>query len=212
MEMQIDVARLVGAVTREVSTRDLNGKPARVLVASRAYDTSAEELWDALVNAERLQSWFMPISGDLHVGGRYQLEGNAGGEITKCDPPRHLGLSWEFGGDVSWVAVELGSDSAAGTRLRLEHIGHTPDEFWTEYGPGAAGVGWEQALMGLELHLSKEAVTVTPEQAEAWLTTDDGKSFIRECSEAWGDASVAAGTDASAAKAAAQRTTKFYSG
>ena len=31
-----------------------------------------------------------PISGDLRLGGRYQLQGNAGGEILVCEPPQHL--------------------------------------------------------------------------------------------------------------------------
>ena len=35
--MDIDTARLVGTVTREISTREYEGKPARVLVASRCF-------------------------------------------------------------------------------------------------------------------------------------------------------------------------------
>ena len=86
--MTMDIERLVGAVSRELTTREHEGRPARVLVASRLYDTTIEDLWDALTTAERLQRWFSPISGDLRLGGRYQLEGNAGGEITACEPPR----------------------------------------------------------------------------------------------------------------------------
>ena len=46
--MEIDVARAVGAVTREVGRREHEGRPARVVVASRTYDTTVEDLWDAL--------------------------------------------------------------------------------------------------------------------------------------------------------------------
>ena len=49
-------------------------------------------------------------------------------------------------------------------------------------------------------------------EAEKWLTTDAGKSFIRQSSDAWGHASIADGTDATAAREAAQRTTEFYGG
>ena len=49
----------------------------------------------------------MPVSGDLRLGGRFQLQGNAGGGITRCAPPRHLAVTWEFGGQVSWVDVRL---------------------------------------------------------------------------------------------------------
>ena len=128
--MQIDVASYIGAMTREVRGRDHEGKPARVVVASRSYDTTLDDLWDALTSAERIPRWFLPITGDLKLGGRYQLVGNAGGTITACEPPRRLSLTWEFGGQTSWVNVSLTADGA-GTHLELEHIAHIadPDEF-----------------------------------------------------------------------------------
>lgn len=85
--MGIDVLRYIGAVARSVETRLHQGKPARVVKASCAYDTGIEDLWDAITNAERLPRWLLPVSGDLRLGGRYQLEGNASGRITACDPP-----------------------------------------------------------------------------------------------------------------------------
>ncbi len=207
--MNIDVARLIGAVSRVLETREHNGKPARALVASRIYDTTLDDLWDALTNIERLPRWFLPVTGDLRLGGRYQLEGNASGEITRCEPPRYLSVTWEIGGDVSWVNVAL-EEAAGGALLRLEHLAHVPEDFWSKYGPGATGVGWEQALFGLDLHLAKSGVE--PKEAETWLTTDAGKSFIRQSSDAWGQASIAAGTDTVAARKAAKRTTEFYGG
>jgi hypothetical protein len=36
----------------------------------------------------------MPISGDLRVGGRYRLEGNASGTIERWDPPRSFAATW----------------------------------------------------------------------------------------------------------------------
>ncbi|MDD9947751.1 MAG: SRPBCC family protein, partial [Myxococcales bacterium] len=190
--MTIDIARLVGAVSRELITREHEGKPARVLAASRTYDTSVEDLWDAMTNPTRLERWFLPVSGDLRLGGRYQLEGNAGGEITACDPPRHLALTWEIGGQTSWVAVRLQRERQA-TRLRLEHIAHVPDDFWNRYGPGATGVGWEHGLFGLDLHVAGDSISTT--EAEAWLATQAGRSFTRRISEGWCEASIRAGTD-----------------
>lgn len=212
--MKIDIIRLVGAVSRGMVARDHNGKPARVVAASRDYDTTVEDLWDALTNPERIPRWFLPISGELRLGGRYQLEGNASGEITKCEPPRHLDVTWEFGDDTSWVEVELGANANGGATLRLAHVSHIPedDKFWNQYGPGATGVGWEQALWGLELHLQKEGTAISPKDAEAWLTTSDGKQYIAKSSEAWGQAAVSFGTEASIAGAAAHETTKFYTG
>ena len=43
--MKIDVASQIGAVTREVGTRQHNGRPARLVVASRTYNTTVEDVW-----------------------------------------------------------------------------------------------------------------------------------------------------------------------
>jgi len=209
--MTIDVIGQIGATGREVSTREENGATARVLVATRSYRTSPEDLWDAITSAERIPRWFLPITGELRLGGRYQLEGNAGGEILECDPPRRLGLTWSMHGQVSWVNVQLTKEAKGGTFLRLEHIAHVPDDMWDRFGPGAVGVGWDGVLLGLDQHLTKGAA-IRAENALAWQTSEEGKSFFRQSSDAWGSASIAAGTDPSLARAAAERTTAFYTG
>lgn len=209
--MPRDVARLLGATVRQVTTTRKNGEPAIGIVATRPYDTSIDDLWDALTNPERIPRWFTPISGDLELGGRYQLEGNAGGTITECDPPRRFSLTWEMHDKVSWVDVELTPESDARTVLRLEHLGPGPDEFWEQFGPGAGGVGWDLAMFGLEQHFAT-GEAVRPENAMAWLGSDEGKAFIRASCDAWGDAAVAFGEDPDGARAAAERTRGFYMG
>ena len=122
----------------------------------------------------------MPISGDLHVDGHYQLEGNAGGTITTCEPPEHLAVTWEFDGAVSWVDVYL-TPSDAETVLRLEHVALVEDfdDKWDEFGPGAVGVGWDSALLGLAEHLAT-GEAVNPDFADPALlefmrrSSDDG--------------------------------------
>jgi uncharacterized protein YndB with AHSA1/START domain len=207
----IDVLRYIGAVTREVHTREHQGRPARVIVAACAYDTGIPDLWDAIANPERIPRWFLPVSGDLRLGGRYQLQGNAGGEILKCDPPRTLSLTWEFGGQISWVNVQLSEMSDGGTRLRLEHIAHVPEDFWNQYGPGAVGVGWDLSLLGLARHLETRA-TLDAKQGAEWPTTPQGKQFASRSSEEWCRASIVDGTPEPAAREAASRTTAFYTG
>jgi hypothetical protein len=210
--MNLDVASYIGAVTREVVGREHEGKPARVVVASRSYDTTPEDLWDALTSAERIPRWFLPISGELKLGGRYQLEGNAGGTITACEPPRQLSVTWEFGGGTTWVNVSLAA-KGAGTLLELEHIALIAggEPFWDQFGPGAVGVGWDLTLIGLALHLASGAAVDKAEFA-AWSASDDGKAFAAQSSEGWRRASIAYGTDEAAANAAAAQTTKFYQG
>jgi uncharacterized protein YndB with AHSA1/START domain len=207
----IDVLRYIGAVTREVHTREYEGRPARVVLATCAYDTTTDDVWDAITNPERIPRWFLPISGELRPGGRYQLQGNAGGQITACDPPKMFNLTWEFGGQLSWVNVRLSELSDGGTSLRLEHIAHVPDDFWNQYGPGAVGVGWDLAMLGLGRHLETGA-TLDPKQGAEWPTTEDGKEFVRSSSDDWYRASTAAGTPEQAAREAAERTTAFYTG
>lgn len=207
--MTLDVSRLIGAVKRELSTRD---DGARVITATRTYATSRDDLWDALTNPERIPRWFMPISGDLEPGGRYQLEGNAGGEILTCEPPRRLGVTWEMQGQVSWVNVELVEEEPQATSLRLEHIAHVPDDFWGQFGPGAVGVGWDQALLGLDQHFAAGSPAVRPEDAAEWVASAEGRAFVRQSSDAWAQASIVDGADAAAARAAAGRTTAFYTG
>jgi uncharacterized protein YndB with AHSA1/START domain len=205
----IDVGRVLGMTTRTLTRRESDG--AYVLVATRSYPTSADDLWNALTTAERIPRWFLPISGELRLGGRYQLQGNAGGEVVRCVPPRDLGLTWEMQGQVSWVNVALTEQSPESTVLRLEHIAKVPDDMWKMFGPGAVGVGWDSALLGLDQHFSTGA-SVTPETGMAWLASDEGKQFIRQSSDSWRDANIAFGTDAELARQSARRTSAAYMG
>ena len=209
--MQVDVARAVGAVTREVRSLEHEGRPAKAVIAARSYDTGIEDLWDALTDPERIPRWFLPISGELKLGGRYQFQGNAGGTITACEPPRRLAVTWEMGGGVSWLTVTLAAEAKARTRLELEHIAHVEGDFWDRFGPGAVGVGWDMGLMGLGRHIETGAAA-DPAAAAAWQASDEGKSFARRSSEAWGGAAIASGEDPAWAGAAAARTTAFYTG
>ena len=118
-------------------------------------------------------------------------------------------LTWEFGSDVSWVEVGVADAGAGRARLTLTHIAHL-SEHWDEYGPGAAGVGWEMGLLGLAIHIAEPDAPMPDE--EAFATSPAGKAFMTGSSEAWGHAAVAAGTDRDAAQAAAKRTTAFYTG
>ena len=90
-----------------MSPQEGDGRPARAVTLARSYAAAVEDVWDAVTNGERIRRWFAPVSGDLEPGGRYQLEGNAGGVITACRPLSYFALTWEFGGDVSWVEVHV---------------------------------------------------------------------------------------------------------
>jgi hypothetical protein len=54
--------------------------------------------------------------------------------------------------------------------------------------------------------------SVDPAAFAGWSASEEGRRFTTMSSQAWCDASVAAGTDRAAAAAAATRTTAFYTG
>ena len=207
--MLINPETHLSAVNRSVSPLVRDGQPAHAVTLSRPYSTTVGDLWDAVTNGERIPRWFVPVSGDLVPGGRYQLEGNAGGVITTCQPLSHFTLTWEFAGDVSWVEVHMSDDGNSGARLTLTHTSLL-SEHWGEYGAGATGVGWEMGLMGLAIHLAQPDEPM-PDEA-AFAASPEGKAFISGSSEGWAQAAVASGENPEAALAAAKRTTAFYTG
>lgn len=195
-------------VDREVRTGERDGSITRVVVARRTYATDQADLWDAVTNPERLPRWFLPVTGELRVGGRYQLEGNAGGTVERCDEPERLAVTWEFAEQVSWVTVTL-TPADDGTTLEVAHEAPVDPAFWAQYGPGATGVGWELGLVGLGLHLDTGA-PVDPEAALAWPTSPEGIAFVRAVATGWASAAVADGDDGAAARDAAENTVTFY--
>ena len=207
----IDVTHQISAVRRHVGRRVLEAGEARVITVSQTYNAPIDDVWDACTDLERIPRWFLPISGDLRLGGHYQLEGNAGGKIERCDPPKSFAATWEYGGDVSWIEVRLSAEPEGGTRFELEHTAHVDEERWAEFGPGAAGIGWDMGFIGLALHLSS-GDAVDPREIAAWAASEGGREFMSLSSRRWCDASVAAGTDEADAQAAADRTTAAYTG
>jgi uncharacterized protein YndB with AHSA1/START domain len=207
----IDIAREIEAVHRGVADRTVPAGDAKAVILEREYDAPIEDVWDALTNPERIGRWFLPISGDYRLGGSYQFEGNAGGQIRECDQPNRLKVTWVYGpvqsdADISEVEVRLMSVGDNRTRFVLEHTAVVPEEFWAMYGPGAVGVGWEGGFLGLALHLTGGSVG----DSQAWQVSDEGREFNTRSSEAWGEAYRAYGADSQAVATAVANTTTFY--
>jgi uncharacterized protein YndB with AHSA1/START domain len=208
----IDVRTQINSVRRTLGNRTLEAGEARVSTISQAYDTDLADLWDVVTTASRIERWFLPVTGELKEGGHYQLTGNAGGTITRCDKPHGFDATWEFGGMMSWIEVRLAAEPGGGSRFTLEHIGFVPDEMWEQFGPGATGVGWDGGFYGLAGHLTDPAGALDPADAMAWMATDEGKLMLRLSGEAWVAADVACGTDPAVAAARGERTYAFYTG
>ena len=214
----VDVNAQIEAVARGVDTVERDGETSYVQTLTQDYPSPLDDVWDTVTAADRIPRWFLPVSGDLRLAGRYQLDGNAGGEVLECAPPSggaaHYRITWEFGGSVSRVTVRLTSIEPEVTRFELEHTAPAasiPPGFWEQYGPGATGVGWDGGLLGLALHLAGDT-SVTPADAEAWAMSDEGRAFHRAAASAWARAHVTSGADPDAATRAADNTYAFYTG
>ena len=207
----IDIVREVGAMRREVGPGTIAAGEGRAIRLRRDYAAPIEDVWDALTSPERIGRWFLRISGDYRLGGRYQLEGNAGGEILACEKPNRLKVTWVYGEaasetDISELEVRLTPAGDEATVVELVHTAIVPDEMWDQYGPGAVGIGWDQAALGLSLHLRGESIG----DAMAWQSSEEGREFSTRSSEAWGEANRASGADPAAVARGIANATAFY--
>jgi uncharacterized protein YndB with AHSA1/START domain len=204
----VDVTSQINSVQRKVGKRVVEAGEASTVTVSQVYDTDLDDLWDACTNPERIPRWFLPVTGELRVGGKYQLEGNAGGTVERCDPPKSFAATWEYGGDVSWIEVRLSAEPDGRTRFELDHTA-VPNEHWNQFGPGAVGIGWDMTLNGLALHLESGEANDS-EAAMAWMVSDEGTRFMTLSGEAWYQADVEGGADADAARTRADATLAAY--
>ena len=203
----MNIADEINKVIRQIPT---SGE-AHQVVLERVFDTDAADLWNACTSEERLSRWFEPVRGDLAFGGRYMLtRSGTEGDILRCEPPRHLAVTWEYQGNVSHVDVDI--IPAMETRSVLRLIHHCPpDDHWETYGPAATGVGWEESLRALSLYLAGDP-RCAPDEMEKFASTSEGQELTRRASEAWGRVDQEAGTPARTAETRALRTAAFYLG
>jgi uncharacterized protein YndB with AHSA1/START domain len=185
----IDIATQLNAIHRQVEQQlpaDGSGERVSVLLR-RGYDAPIDDVWDAVTRPDRIKRWLMPISGELRVGGSFQLEGNAGGEILTCEPPRLLKVT--FGAPTSIVEVRLTPDGDGDTVLELEHT--VPIEI-AQSGAGAlyVGPGWDGALLGLGLFLRGEAVG----DPVAAANSPETQEFSKQSVHAWAEVVKDSGT------------------
>lgn len=184
----IDIRSQLEAIHREVGERS-DGDAVGVLLR-RSYDATIEDVWSALTDPKRMERWFLPVSGELREGGNFQLEGNAGGDILECDPPRLLRVT--FGAPNSIVELRLAADTGSETVLELEHT--VPMEMARSVaGAFYVGPGWDGALLGLDLYLRGE----TTDDPVAAANSTEAQEFSRQSVYEWRAVVEAAGTASS---------------
>jgi uncharacterized protein YndB with AHSA1/START domain len=207
-----DVRQHITTVRRALGTRTLEAGEARVQTISQVYDTDLDDMWDVVTNQARIARWFLPIEGELKLGGHYQLKGNAGGTVTSCDRPNGYAATWEFAGMVSWIEVRLTPEGADRTRFELEHVAHVDDNMWEQFGPGATGLGWDSGFWGLAKHLSDPSAVPDNEDVAAWVASEEGRVMLRLSADGWAEAEIAAGGDPAAARRHADTSYAAYTG
>jgi uncharacterized protein YndB with AHSA1/START domain len=206
-----DITADLRAVDRQTGARTTPAGEGHTVVLRRRYAAAVEDVWEAITDPQRVGRWFLPVSGDFRLGGSYQLEGNAGGTILRCERPHLLRLSWVMGeapaeDGASEVEVRLVAVAPGETELVLDHAAVVPAEMWDEYGPGAVGVGWDLTLLGLAMYLRGEAIA----DHDTWEASPEARGFSAASSAAWGEAWRAAGAPDEAVARAVRNTTAFY--
>jgi uncharacterized protein YndB with AHSA1/START domain len=183
----LDIVNQINATHREIGDRAVATGDGRSLLLRRAYDASIEDVWNACTDPDRISRWLAPVSGDLRLGGTFELKGNASGEILRCEEPHLLKVTWALGeGMVTEVELRLTPGDDGGTVVELEHASPAEivDELVRTYGPGGTigiGGGWDLALLGLDRHLYGATFDVA-----TWQDAPEVKEFATRSCHAWG--------------------------
>ena len=182
----MDIDAQLDAVDRGIATGTREGADTYVQTVAQTYPAPIDDVWDALTSAERLPRWFLPVSGDLRLGGRYAIEGNASGTVESCDAPNSFGVTWEFGGGIDLAHRAPRRGRRGRTRVELEHVAPSADvgaEMWEQFGPSATGIGWDQTLLGLAQHLTTGEVK--PENAAGVARRRGGHALHARSADRW---------------------------
>jgi uncharacterized protein YndB with AHSA1/START domain len=197
-----DIASWLADTDREIGRRAIAAGEARTAVMRRRYDAPIEDVWGACTDPDRLVRWFLPVTGDLRPGGTFQLEGNAHGDIVRCEPPRLLAVTWAYGDRaVDEVVLRLSADPDGGTLLELEHATVTEQVEWdgrmVDVIPGM-GSGWEPGLVALELYLRGELPDMPAAEWIRQAPASERERFERfgeQAGQAWAELLAAARRD-----------------
>jgi uncharacterized protein YndB with AHSA1/START domain len=123
----------------------------------RTYDAPIQDVWSACTDPDRLRRWYVPVTGDLRVGGRFEQVNMGSGEILECEAPSHLRLS--LGGGADEIELWLRATDDGMTELELQHAttiaeheigGQMYDAVF------CMGGGYYPRLYALHLHLHGE--------------------------------------------------------
>jgi len=144
--------------------RRRNGLPA--VRFDRRFATTAEDLWSAITDPDRLARWLMPVGGDLREGGRYTIDYGDGdvaeGTIVECDPGRGYTVTWQIEGEPAGLVSARIITGEHDPLLRLDHVQLPEDQ-----GVGYAA-GWHAYLDRLGAELRENASPDDVDFGDRW--------------------------------------------
>lgn len=132
------------------------------LVYDEVYATDIDDLWDAVTTTARLARWMADYTGDLRLGGTWEVADSGSdevwgrGTVTACDAPRSFTTTWHAVGEEPTELVVRLEPAGDGTRLVLDHAG-LQSIFY--------GAGWQTHLEQLARLVEDPAGDVRGEDA-----------------------------------------------
>ena len=151
-----DMDTWLGATERETGQREIGGQAGCSVRIRRSFPAPVGEVWSACTTRSRIDTWFLPVTGELRVGGTYQLESYAEGEIIRCEKPGFLSVTMAIQGAPGEAQLRL-RENGEDTVLEFEHTMAADAALWSAIAP-EIGSAWEVALKYLERHLRGEQI------------------------------------------------------
>jgi uncharacterized protein YndB with AHSA1/START domain len=133
----------------------------RSVVVEREFPHPPEKVWRALTEPYLIEAWLMKNDFEPVAGHRFTLRGDWGGvldcEVRTVDTNKTLSYTWNFPNDdpafhLESVVTFTLTPTAAGTLLRMEQSGFSPDQ---RQAYGGAHAGWKRFFANLETLLER---------------------------------------------------------
>jgi uncharacterized protein YndB with AHSA1/START domain len=126
----------------------------RAVIVEREIAYPPEKIWRALTQPHLIEEWLMKNDFKPVMDHRFNLRADWGSvdcQVTSIEPQKTLAYTWAAYGVESVVTWTL-TPTAAGTHLRMEHVGFRTDQ---EQAYQGAKAGWPRFLASFEQVLAK---------------------------------------------------------
>lgn len=175
------------------------------------------DLFPLLTDPQHLARWYGPVTVDGGEGGAFTAPGGVHGTIRSVQSPHRVDLTWEYEGRADELTLRIDPTDDGSSSLLIEHSLAMPAEVFAQYGPGAAALGWEIALMGFARYAEiggdasiAACAADLPAPDPVWLASEDGAQTVRAWAIRWAAAAIAAGVPEATARVGEENTVRAY--